>query len=115
MRPSVSPTEAALFAAEAVAAASFVAVLHVLGPREHPNTTWKLVMMGVVISAAPAIALARIEPAPSWQRYEARALAGFFVSAAFVVPWQLLLAAERRGEIREYQRNCRYDPTTPLE
>lgn len=112
---TISATELATYAAELAAAATYATILHVRGPREHPNTTWKLVMLGVILSSAPAIALARLEPAPTWQRYERRVAAGFLVSASVIVPWQLWLAAERRGELREHGRSAQYDPSPTVE
>jgi hypothetical protein len=71
------------------------------------------VLAGVVISSAPAIALARTDPA-SWQRYEARVLAGFLISGAIIIPWQVWLAAYRWGQERGYRWGIS-DQTTTVE
>lgn len=111
----LSSTEIAAYAAELATTATFATILHITGPKEAPEHTWKLVMLGVIISSAPAIALARLEPAPTWQRYERRVLAGFLLSAAVIVPWQLWLAAVRKGELREHRRSGRHDAPKAME
>jgi magnesium-transporting ATPase (P-type) len=116
MRPqSLSGAEIAAYAAELAATVAYATILHHKGPREHPDHTWKLVMIGVIISSAPAIALARHEPPPTWQRYERRVAAGFLLSAAVIVPWQLWLTAERQGELRQHRRSMPHDPPETLE
>lgn len=117
-RLPLSGAEIAAYAAELAAFVAYVTALHAAGPREHPDHTWKLVMAGVALSSAPAIALARLDPAPDWRRYERRVAAGFLLSAAVVVPWQLWLTAERRGELRQHARHARSapdDPKAPME
>jgi hypothetical protein len=114
-QPTISAAEVAAFAAEIATTIAYTTILHIRGPREHPDTTWKLVMLGVIISSAPAIALARTEPEPTWRRYECRVALGFLLSAAVVVPWQLLLSAERRGAVLEHRRSNQHDPPKTLE
>ena len=114
--------EAATYAAELVTTAAYAAILEHLGRRYEPDWTWLTVVIGTIISTAPAITLARIDQRTSWPDYERRIVAGFLTSGSIIIGWQLWQYAERRGHRRGYAMACRIteaqgyaDPTAPLE
>jgi len=114
--------EAATYAVEVITTAAYAAILQRLNRRYEPDWTWVTVVIGTIISAAPAIVLARTDPATSWPDYERRTLAGFLASGAIIIGWQLWQHAERRGRASGYAIASRItpeaydaDPTTPLE
>jgi hypothetical protein len=107
-----SAAEIAAYITEIAVTTAFARYLHLQDRRYEPDWTWATVMAGVIISSAPAIALARLDPA-CWRRYEGRVLAGFLLSAAIIVPWQVWLAAYRWGTERGY-RWASDDKTPPL-
>jgi hypothetical protein len=115
--------EAATFAAELVTTAAYAAILQKLNREYEPDWTWLTVVIGVVISTAPTITLARTDPATSWPDYERRTIAGFLTSGLIIIGWQLWQHAERKGHRRGYDMARRIlpesyddaDPTSPLE
>lgn len=114
--------ELPVYGAELAATAAYAAILQRLNRRYEPDWTWLTVMIGVVISAAPAMALAR-EDNPAWRDYERRTIAGFLTSGTIIIGWQLWQFAERRGRQRGYtlarritpEHTTHADPASPLE
>lgn len=113
--------EIPIYSAELAITAAYAALLQRLGRRYEPDWTWLTVLIGVVISAAPAMALARRDH-PSWRDYERRTIAGFVTSGLIIIGWQLWQFAERRGRQRGYalarripEHSDHADPAPPLE
>jgi hypothetical protein len=113
--------EAVTYTAELAVTTAFAIILNKLDRKYEPDWTWLVVMIGVIISAAPSMTLARCDPATTWEDYERRALAGFCTSGLIIIVWQLLQYAERRGVWNGYVIASRIteeryaDPTPPLE
>lgn len=105
--------ELTAYSIEIAAVVAFARYLHLQNRRYEPDWTWATVMAGVILSSAPAIALARLDPT-DWRRYEGRVAVGFLVSAAVIIPWQLWLMAYRWGQDRGY-RWASSDQSTPME
>jgi hypothetical protein len=112
MKPR-SVAEVATYIAEAATTVAFARHLHLQERRYEPDWTWLTVAVGVVLSSVPAIVLARIDPS-CWRRYEGRVLAGFLISGAVIIPWQVWLAAYRWGQEQGYRWGSS-DQTAPLE
>lgn len=104
--------ELPIFGAELAATAVYAAILQRLNRRYEPDWTWLTVMIGVIISASPAMLLAR-EDNPSWQDYERRTITGFVTSGIIIIGWQLWQFAERLGRQRGYVLARRITPEAP--
>jgi hypothetical protein len=105
-----SSLEIAVFGLEAAITAGVVAVIHArdeAGQRKD-DWLWREIMLGCVISGAPAMLLSRSSQraglAPSWQDYERWAITGFCTSAAVVVPWMVGRALYHRGRVNGYDK-----------
>jgi drug/metabolite transporter (DMT)-like permease len=113
--------EAVIYTVELAATTAFAIILNKLDRKYEPDWTWLVVMIGVIISAAPSMILARRDPTTTWEDYERRALAGFCTSGLIIIAWQLFQYAERRGSWNGYElarlilENRYADPTPPLE
>ena len=68
--------ETGTYLAELAVTAAYAAILERLQRRYEPDYTWVTVMIGVIISAAPAMHLARVDKQTTWPDYERRAIAG---------------------------------------
>jgi hypothetical protein len=87
--------EAVAFAVEGLAASLYVTWLDLR--RHQPDYLWLVVLIGIIISAGPAIILARRSPPPSWPDYERRLAAGVSVSGIIIAGWQIRQCAHRQG------------------
>jgi len=106
-----------VFGAEALVSIGYTALLHRTRDRYEPNWTWLTVVGGTILSTTPAITLARQRHTRHWRDYERDMIAGFCVSGAVIIAWQLWLVAQRLGQHDGYTRRGIHhaNPTTPLE